>query len=93
MHERAKDFACKFCDKRFTTNANLKVHEAAIHTRDLPYKCDYCNKGFIRKKACKEHMDKCGSQVVHQSKKEQYVVVANPNPSPYISTMTDIIME
>jgi hypothetical protein len=31
--------------------------------------------------------------VVQAVKKEQYVVVANSNPSPYISTMTDIIME
>ena len=92
VHERTRDFPCKFCDKKFTTNANLKVHEAAIHTRDLPFKCDFCAKGFVRKKAWKDHMEKCG-QVVQAVKKEQYVVVANSNPSPYISTMTDIIME
>ena len=85
VHRGERDFECKYCGKKYSTNANLKVHEATIHTKDLPFKCDYCAKGFVRKKACKEHMDKCADSQVVQ-KKEQFVVVANP-------IMADIIME
>ena len=36
-----KDFACKFCEKRFSRSSNLKEHENT-HTRDKFNKCNEC---------------------------------------------------
>ena len=39
VHEGVKDFECQYCNKKFTTQSNLKVHEAALHGEgELPHK-------------------------------------------------------
>ena len=50
VHEGAKDFECPYCTKKFSTQSNLKVHEAAAHTGNFPHKCNLCQRGFNRKK-------------------------------------------
>ena len=47
-------FACKVCDKNFTSNASLKRHKT-IHTGDKPYACQFCNKTFRLKQHVKVH--------------------------------------
>ena len=47
-------FACKVCDKIFTSNASLKRHKT-IHTGDKPYSCQFCNKTFRLKQHLKVH--------------------------------------
>jgi len=41
----AKNFACKFCAKGYTSLSALKMH---IRTHTLPCKCDICGKSFSR---------------------------------------------
>ena len=41
----AKSFACKFCNKGYTSLSALKMH---IRTHTLPCKCDICGKSFSR---------------------------------------------
>ncbi|XP_067124366.1 oocyte zinc finger protein XlCOF6-like [Centruroides vittatus] len=40
-----KVHACKICGKEFKCEFKLLRHEAT-HSKDLPFKCDICNKGF-----------------------------------------------
>ena len=45
---------CKHCDKIFTSNASLAIHERS-HVGEKPYKCKTCGKGFNHKSNLTEH--------------------------------------
>ena len=49
-----KMFACKFCEKRFTTSQHVKYHEL-IHTGEKPHACKYCEKNFSHPNSVKRH--------------------------------------
>ena len=56
VHQGLKKFACRFCDKKFSSNSNRVVHEGSVHTRDLPYKCPDCPTAqFIKKSLLVRH--------------------------------------
>ena len=86
VHEGAKDFECPYCSKKFSTQSNLKVHEAAAHTGNYPHKCNLCQRGFNRKKLFEKHLEKCSVGEVSNSASEinktQGIIIV-PNPSPY----------
>ena len=44
--------SCDVCKKNFKTKSYLKVHKR-IHSEDKPYKCEDCDKSFIKKKFIK----------------------------------------
>ena len=43
-----KPFKCRYCEMSFSDKTNRKVHEMQ-HTKDYPYNCSKCGKGFTRK--------------------------------------------
>ena len=49
-----KMFACKFCEKRFTTSQHVKYHEL-IHTGEKPYSCNTCAYRCRQKGNLKKH--------------------------------------
>lgn len=55
VHQGVKDFACRFCPKRFAKAQTLKHHEMT-HTGEKPHACDQCGMRFIQVVALKRHM-------------------------------------
>ncbi|XP_013112207.2 zinc finger protein 184 [Stomoxys calcitrans] len=55
VHQGVKDFACRFCHKRFAKAQTLKHHEMT-HTGEKPHGCPHCDMRFIQVVALKRHM-------------------------------------
>lgn len=55
VHQGVKDFACRFCHKRFAKAQTLKHHEMT-HTGEKPHACSQCDMRFIQVVALKRHM-------------------------------------
>jgi hypothetical protein len=43
--DNKKIYKCEGCDKTFKHKSRFIVHDRT-HTRDMPFRCDICNKGF-----------------------------------------------
>ncbi|XP_030385927.1 zinc finger protein 234 [Scaptodrosophila lebanonensis] len=54
IHQKVKDFACRFCPKRFSKAQILRHHEW-IHTGEKPFECKTCGKHFRQETALKKH--------------------------------------
>ncbi|XP_023165255.2 zinc finger protein 714 [Drosophila hydei] len=61
VHEKVKDFECRFCARRFANSQSLKQHEW-IHTGEKPYACPTCSTHFRQEAALIRH------QKVHEQK-------------------------
>ncbi|KAH8302706.1 hypothetical protein KR044_009784, partial [Drosophila immigrans] len=61
VHEKVKDFECRFCARRFANSQSLKQHEW-IHTGEKPYACKTCGTHFRQEAALIRH------QKVHDEK-------------------------
>ncbi|EDW93621.1 zinc finger protein 708 [Drosophila yakuba] len=61
VHEKVKDFECRFCSRRFANSQSLKQHEW-IHTGEKPYECKRCGTHFRQEAALIRH------QKVHDEK-------------------------
>ncbi|XP_015834145.2 zinc finger protein OZF isoform X26 [Tribolium castaneum] len=46
---------CPLCDFTSKTKGGLKVHTIIHHTRDYPFKCDLCDKGFLSNNLVTRH--------------------------------------
>ncbi|KAL7732220.1 hypothetical protein ACLKA6_018459 [Drosophila palustris] len=55
VHDKVKDFACRFCPKRFSKSNHLRHHEYT-HTGEKPYECIVCNKTFRHDATLRKHM-------------------------------------
>eukprot|EP01084_Bolivina_argentea_P048711 89716_1 len=49
-------YACKYCEKRFTTSNKLVIH-TRIHRKTKRFKCYECNKSFATAYPLKRHMN------------------------------------
>ncbi|KAH8365783.1 hypothetical protein KR093_004392, partial [Drosophila rubida] len=54
VHERARNYACSYCDHTFTQPAICKQHEL-IHTGEKPHECGECGRRFRQKAALRTH--------------------------------------
>ncbi|XP_030241038.1 zinc finger protein 708-like isoform X2 [Drosophila navojoa] len=55
IHLKVKDFACRFCPKRFAKAQYLRNHEY-IHTGEKPFECKICGKHFRQEQVLKTHL-------------------------------------
>ncbi|XP_034484174.1 zinc finger protein 708-like [Drosophila innubila] len=55
VHEKIKDYACRFCPKRFSRSQYLRHHEYT-HTGEKPYECKVCNQRFRHDATLGRHM-------------------------------------
>ncbi|EFX79479.1 hypothetical protein DAPPUDRAFT_6281, partial [Daphnia pulex] len=54
LHERVKPFACRICDKNFSSRSNLQSH-ARTHDASVALQCPNCSKKFSSKKKLDSH--------------------------------------
>lgn len=54
MHERAKEFACRFCERTFAKADTKKYHEMT-HTGEKPHECKECGRRFLQPAALRTH--------------------------------------
>jgi len=45
VHNKVKPFPCRYCDKAFATNSDLRQH-LAVHGEGKMFKCDQCEREF-----------------------------------------------
>lgn len=43
MHLKEKNFKCEYCDAKFGTKFNKKIHIKMIHDNIKDYKCNECD--------------------------------------------------
>uniref|UniRef100_A0A0A1XEF1 Zinc finger protein 782 n=1 Tax=Zeugodacus cucurbitae TaxID=28588 RepID=A0A0A1XEF1_ZEUCU len=54
VHERAKDYACRYCERTFAKPDTRKYHEMT-HTGEKPNECPECGKRFLQPAALRTH--------------------------------------
>nr|XP_016933273.1 gastrula zinc finger protein XlCGF46.1 isoform X1 [Drosophila suzukii] len=64
IHEKARDYACNYCEKRFATSGTRKYHEMT-HTGEKNFECHDCGKRFIQPSALRTH------RKIHESNQDQ----------------------
>ncbi|XP_068215451.1 uncharacterized protein [Palaemon carinicauda] len=55
MHEEDGGLNCYICGKNFPSQGQLEMH-VRVHTGERPFKCEYCQKGFIQKVHLRTHL-------------------------------------
>ncbi|XP_044270149.1 zinc finger protein OZF-like isoform X42 [Tribolium madens] len=60
-HESLGERICSICNYQTITKVDLKRHIIVHHTRDFPFRCDLCLKGFMAKGPLAHHKN-----VVHE---------------------------
>lgn len=68
IHEKARDYACSYCEKSFANPDTRKYHEMT-HTGEKNFECHECGKKFTQPAALRTH------RLVHERKQEQERVV------------------
>ena len=62
VHLGKKSFVCNVCNQTFGRTTTLRVHMLS-HTKDLPFRCEYCSAGYKEKRNLKKHMMKSHPEI------------------------------
>jgi KRAB domain-containing zinc finger protein len=89
LHERVKPFACRICDKNFSSRSNLQSH-ARTHDASVALQCPNCSKKFSSKKKLDSHIPECiarkscpSCKFVCQSEEEMTEHTKKEHPADY----------
>lgn len=55
LHDDNRQFACRYCAKRFNDKYNMRKH-VLIHVGEKRHKCQFCDKAFLRKDHLRSHL-------------------------------------
>ena len=56
VHEKKKFYKCEYCEKSFSRNYSLNLHNDTVHEGKKPFGCNYCNTSFSQKSALEKHI-------------------------------------
>ena len=62
VHLGKKSFVCNVCNQSFGRTTTLRVHMLS-HTKELPFRCEYCSAGYKEKRNLKKHMMKSHPEI------------------------------
>lgn len=63
-HQNILPFECDKCDKKFSLQTSLRMHQKVVHIANKKFKCDVCGKVFNRNSSLKVH------SISHSSRRE-----------------------
>ncbi|XP_066106220.1 zinc finger X-chromosomal protein-like isoform X3 [Saccopteryx bilineata] len=71
-HKGKKMHQCRHCDFKIADPFVLSRHILSVHTKDLPFRCKRCRKGFRQQNELKKHMKIHGGKKVYQCEYCEY---------------------
>ncbi|XP_028359535.1 zinc finger X-chromosomal protein-like isoform X1 [Phyllostomus discolor] len=71
-HKGKKMHQCRHCDFKIADPFVLSRHILSIHTKDLPFRCKRCRKGFRQQNELKKHMKTHSGRKVYQCEYCEY---------------------
>nr|XP_020759313.1 zinc finger Y-chromosomal protein isoform X3 [Odocoileus virginianus texanus] len=71
-HKGKKMHQCRHCDFKIADPFVLSRHILSVHTKDLPFRCKRCKKGFRQQNDLKKHMKTHSGRKVYQCEYCEY---------------------
>ncbi|XP_019482083.1 PREDICTED: zinc finger X-chromosomal protein isoform X3 [Hipposideros armiger] len=71
-HKGKKMHQCRHCDFKIADPFVLSRHILSVHTKDLPFRCKRCRKGFRQQNELKKHMKAHSGRKVYQCEYCEY---------------------
>ncbi|XP_050984120.1 zinc finger protein 711 isoform X1 [Labeo rohita] len=71
-HKGNKIHQCRHCDFKTSDPFTLSRHILSVHTKDLPFKCKRCKRGFRHQNELKKHMKTHSGRKVYQCQYCEY---------------------
>ncbi|KAJ8405753.1 hypothetical protein AAFF_G00311900 [Aldrovandia affinis] len=71
-HKGNKVHQCRHCDFKISDPFTLSRHILSVHTKDLPFKCKRCKRGFRQQSELKKHMKTHSGRKVYQCQYCEY---------------------
>ncbi|XP_051716778.1 zinc finger protein 711 isoform X1 [Ctenopharyngodon idella] len=71
-HKGNKVHQCRHCDFKTSDPFTLSRHILSVHTKDLPFKCKRCKRGFRHQNELKKHMKTHSGRKVYQCQYCEY---------------------
>jgi len=71
-HKGKKIHQCRHCDFKTSDPFILSGHILSVHTKDLPFKCKRCKRGFRQQTELKKHMKTHSGRKVYQCQYCEY---------------------
>ncbi|KAI4886934.1 hypothetical protein NFI96_030453 [Prochilodus magdalenae] len=71
-HKGNKVHQCRHCDFKISDPFTLSRHILSVHTKDLPFKCKRCKRGFRQQTELKKHMKTHSGRKVYQCQYCEY---------------------
>ncbi|KPP68952.1 zinc finger protein 711-like, partial [Scleropages formosus] len=72
IHKGSKVHQCRHCDFKISDPFTLSRHILSVHTKDLPFKCKRCKRGFRHQNELKKHMKTHSGRKVYQCQYCEY---------------------